>query len=42
MGRETRAGLWTVICVLGDDPAAADPDLLALARRHCDQVAIVT
>ncbi len=41
MGRETRAGLWTIICVLGDDPATADPTLLALARRHCDHVAIV-
>ena len=42
LGRETRAGLWAVICVRGSDPATADPTLLALARRHCDHVAIIT
>ncbi len=41
LGRETRAGLWTVICILGDAPATADPELLALARQHCDCVAVV-
>ena len=41
LGRETRAGLWAVICVLGEDPDTADPALLTLARQHCDSVVIV-
>ena len=41
LGREARAGIWSVICCLGDDPAASDPELLTLAHHHCDHVAIV-
>ena len=41
MGREARAGLWTVICVMGDNPAQEHPDLMALARRHCEKVVVV-
>ena len=41
MGREARAGLWAVICVLGDDPGQDHPELMALARQHCDNVVIV-
>lgn len=41
MGREARAGLWSVICVTGDDPEADHQDLMALARRHCEKVVVV-
>ena len=41
MGREARAGLWTVICVLGDDPGADYPELMRLASNHCDKVVIL-
>ena len=41
MGREARAGLWTVICVLGDDPEQDHPQLMALARKHCEKVVVV-
>lgn len=41
MGREARAGLWTVICVSGDKPEEEHPDLMALARRHCEKVVVV-
>ena len=41
MGREARAGLWTVICVLGNVPGEDHPDLMALARQHCDNVVVV-
>lgn len=41
MGRESRAGLWTVICVMGDSPEDDHPELMALARRHCDKVVVV-
>lgn len=41
MGREARAGLWTVICVLGDDPAADYPELMRLASNHCDKVVVL-
>ena len=41
MGREARAGLWTVICVTGDSPEDDHPELMALARRHCDKVVVV-
>ena len=41
MGREARAGLWTVICVPGDDPDNDHPELMALARKHCDKVVVV-
>ena len=41
MGREARAGLWAVICVTGTDPDTDHPGLMSLARRHCDNVAVV-
>ena len=41
MGREARAGLWTVICVPGDNPDNDHPELMALARKHCDKVVVV-
>ena len=41
MGREARAGLWTVICVTGNNPEDEHPDLMALARRHCEKVVVV-
>ena len=41
MGREARAGLWTVICVMGNNPDIDHPDLMALARRHCEKVVVV-
>ena len=41
MGREARAGLWTVICVSGSNPQNDHPELMALAERHCDKVVVV-
>ena len=41
LGREARAGLWAVACVLGDSPADADPELLRLLEGHCDKVVAV-
>ena len=41
MGREARAGLWTVICVPGSDPEKDHPELMALAKRHCDKVVVL-
>ena len=41
MGREARAGLWAVICVSGENPESEYPELMALARRHCDKVVVV-
>ncbi len=41
MSREARAGLWTVICVTGERPEEEHPELMALARRHCDKVVVV-
>ena len=41
MGREARAGLWTVICVPGNDPEEEHSELMALARQHCDKVVVV-
>lgn len=40
MAREARAGLWTVICVLGNAPEQDHPDLIDLARKHCDKVVL--
>ncbi len=42
MGREARAGLWTVVCLPGHDPAGEDPALLSLLGRHCDRVSVIT
>ena len=42
MGREARAGLWAVICVVGDDPDTDQPELMASARRCCDKVVVVS
>ena len=39
VGRETRAGLWAVVCTLGD-PAADDAALVELLRRHADAVTL--
>ena len=41
LGRETRAGLWTIICVSGRNPAATHPELLQRLRHHCPAVHIV-
>lgn len=41
MGREARAGLWAVICVLGDNPHQDHAELMALARKCCDKVVVV-
>ena len=41
MAREARAGLWTVICVRGDNPEGDHPELMNLARRHCDKVVVL-
>ena len=42
MAREARAGLWTVICVPGSNPEADHPELMELARRHCEKVVVVS
>ncbi len=39
LGREARSGIWSLVCCLGD-PAESSPNLLALARKHCDHVAV--
>ena len=39
VGRETRAGLWAVVCTLGD-PEADDAALVELLRRHADAVTL--
>ena len=39
VGRETRAGLWAVVCTLGD-PAADNAALVELLRRHADAVTL--
>ena len=39
VGRETRAGLWAVVCTLGD-PASGDAALVELLRRHADAVTL--
>ena len=36
--RETREGLWAVVCVMGD--GGAGDETVALARRHADAVAV--
>lgn len=39
VGRETRAGLWAVVCTLGDPETDAAP-LVELLRRHADAVTL--
>ena len=39
VGRETRAGLWAVVCTLGDPASDAAP-LVELLRRHADAVTL--
>lgn len=39
VGRETRAGLWAVVCTLGD-PEADNAALVELLRRHADAVTL--
>lgn len=41
LGRETRAGVWAVICTIGS-PSKAHPELLQAAEKHCDKVVIQT
>jgi len=39
LGRDTRAGLWTVVCTIGS-PSESHAELLKAAEEHCDKVAI--
>ncbi len=39
LGRETRAGIWAVICTIGSPPEF-HPQLLRSAEKHCDKVVI--
>ena len=39
LGRDTRAGLWTVVCVIGS-PSEFHPEVLKAAQEHCDKVVI--
>jgi len=39
LGREARNGLWPVVVCLGN-PAESAPELIEMARRHCDHVAV--
>ena len=39
LGRETRAGIWAVVCTIGS-PSESHPELLQAAERHCDKVVI--
>ena len=41
MAREARAGLWTVICVLGANPETDHPHLMTLAAHHCEKVVVL-
>ena len=41
LAREARAGLWTVICALGNNPDSDYPGLMAQARKHSERVVIV-
>jgi hypothetical protein len=38
-GRETRAGLWAVVCTIGS-PSESHPELLRAAEQHCAKVVI--
>ena len=39
LGRDTRAGLWTVVCTIGS-PSEFHAELLKAAEEHCDKVVI--
>lgn len=39
LGRDARAGLWNVVCVIGS-PSENHPELLKAAEEHCDKVVI--
>ena len=39
LGRETRAGLWAVVCTIGS-PSESHQELLQSAEKHCDKVVI--
>lgn len=39
LGRDTRAGLWAVICTIGS-PSEFHPELLQAAEKHCGKVVI--
>ncbi|MDA1128652.1 MAG: DinB family protein [Chloroflexi bacterium] len=39
LGRETRAGIWSVICTIGS-PSELHLELLQAAEKHCDKVVI--
>ena len=39
LGRETRAGIWAVVCTIGSPPEF-HPELLRAAEKHCDKVVI--
>jgi len=39
LGRDTRAGIWAVICTIGS-PSEFHPELLQAAEKHCDKVVI--
>lgn len=39
MGREARSGQWPLVVCLGD-PNKSCPELIALAKKHCDHVAV--
>ena len=41
LGRETRAGIWAVVCTIGS-PSQVHPELLQAAEKHCDKVVIQT
>jgi len=39
LGRDARAGLWNVVCVIGS-PSEFHPEVLKAAEEHCDKVVI--
>lgn len=39
LGRETRTGLWAVVCTIGS-PSELHSELLQAAEKHCDKVVI--
>ena len=39
LGRETRAAIWAVVCIIGS-PSEFHPELLQAANKHCDKVVI--
>ena len=40
LGRDTRAGLWNVVCTIGS-PSESHLELLQVAEKHCDKVVIM-